>query len=66
MSNEQNTKQSEELTIEQQEEMQKMIEKLKEIGNSVLNFVGLSSDDFTVTKDESTGGFTIEHNPSNK
>ena len=48
------SEQKEELTPEQKEQMQDIVGRLKQIGNSILETIGLSTDDFVVTKDEIT------------
>ena len=69
MSNELNQsqiKQTKELTPEEQEDMFILTQKLKKFGNSLLEFVGLSTDDFTVSNDDMTGGYSIEYTPVKK
>mgnify|MGYP003388404620 CR=1 FL=1 len=38
--------------------------KLKELGNSVLGFMGMSMDDFKFNQDPATGSWNISTNPN--
>ena len=51
---------------QQEQEMNEMIGKLKDLGNSILGKFGLSTDNFKVQKDEKTGSYSInfQQNPS--
>jgi len=40
--------------------------KLKELGNSVLGFMGMKMDDFKFTQDPNSGSWNISTNPGNK
>lgn len=40
--------------------------KLKELGNSVLGFMGMKLDDFKFTQDPNTGSWNISTNPGDK
>ena len=66
MSNEHQTTQhpTDELTPEQKEQYDEMMTKLKSLGNSMLGFLGLSTDNFNVSQDPSTGGYSISFIPN--
>jgi hypothetical protein len=43
----------------QQNEMGEMMGKLKELGNGILKPFGLSTENFSMAKDQSTGGYNM-------
>jgi len=45
-----------------QKEIGDMTAKLKQLGNGILKPFGLSTDNFAMVKDESTGGYSIQFN----
>jgi len=44
--------------------MEEMLGKLKELGNSVLGYFGMSLDNFAMAKDPSTGSYNLQYNNS--
>ncbi|KAI0466010.1 hypothetical protein F4859DRAFT_519498 [Xylaria cf. heliscus] len=50
----------------QEKEMSEMWGKLKDLGNGILKPFGLSTDNFQMTKDEKTGGYSMNFNQNPK
>ena len=50
------------INIAKENEMGEMMGKLKELGNGILKPFGLSTDNFKMTKDEKTGGYSMNFN----
>lgn len=48
-----------------EKEMGDMMGKLKELGNGILKPFGLSTDNFKMTKDEASGGYSMQFNQGN-
>ena len=47
------------ISAAKEKEMGEMMGKLKELGNGILKPFGLSTDNFKMTKDEQTGGYSM-------
>ncbi|KAL1972986.1 hypothetical protein VTN31DRAFT_6528 [Thermomyces dupontii] len=48
------------IQVAREKEMAEMMGKLKELGNGILKPFGLSTDNFKFTKDEKTGGYSVQ------
>ncbi|KAI9781651.1 MAG: hypothetical protein M1839_005868 [Geoglossum umbratile] len=53
------------LDAAKQAEIGQMMGKLKELGNGILKPFGLSTDNFNMTKDPATGGYSMQFNQGN-
>ncbi|CRG83911.1 hypothetical protein PISL3812_01267 [Talaromyces islandicus] len=50
------------IQVAREKEMGEMMGKLKDLGNGILKPFGLSTDNFQFTKDEATGGYSMQFN----